>query len=95
MNSTLASLLQLFGQKWSSSVPLFAQTLSFSPLTPAKSTEGAGGGGSSGVGLAGATKELPPDTFASAATKLTQHKKKNPISDCSSLSANGGSEVSV
>lgn len=31
--------MQLFGQKWSSSVPLFAQTLSFSPLTPAKLAE--------------------------------------------------------
>ena len=33
---------QLFGQKWSSSVPLFAQTLSFSPLTPAKPAESCG-----------------------------------------------------
>ncbi|XP_064104854.1 aftiphilin-like isoform X3 [Macrobrachium nipponense] len=33
------AMITLFGQKWSSSVPLFAQTLSFSPLTPAKPTE--------------------------------------------------------
>ncbi|CAL4114279.1 unnamed protein product, partial [Meganyctiphanes norvegica] len=32
----------LFGQKWSSSVPLFAQTLTFSPLTPAKHIESTG-----------------------------------------------------
>ncbi|KAF2357709.1 Aftiphilin clathrin-binding box [Trinorchestia longiramus] len=30
----------LYSQKWSSSVPLFAQSLSFSPLTPAKPTSG-------------------------------------------------------
>ncbi|XP_068208787.1 aftiphilin-like isoform X3 [Palaemon carinicauda] len=34
-----SAMITLFGQKWSSSVPLFAQTLSFSPLTPAKPTE--------------------------------------------------------
>lgn len=80
-------------------MPLFAQTLSFSPLTPAKSTEGTaggggGGGGSGGVGLAGTTKELPPDTFPSTTTKHTQHNNKNSITECSSVSANGGSEVS-
>ncbi|XP_076034439.1 uncharacterized protein LOC143021075 isoform X2 [Oratosquilla oratoria] len=36
------AMMTLFGQKWSSSVPLFARTLSFSPLTPAKPSESAG-----------------------------------------------------
>ncbi|XP_063844158.1 aftiphilin-like isoform X2 [Scylla paramamosain] len=82
----------LFGQKWSSSVPLFAQTLSFSPLTPAKSTEGSGGSG--GVGLAGTTKELSPDTFATTTTKQGQHKK-NSLSDSSTISTDGSSEEQI
>ncbi|XP_045122507.1 aftiphilin-like isoform X3 [Portunus trituberculatus] len=82
----------LFGQKWSSSVPLFAQTLSFSPLTPAKSTEGSGGSG--GVGLAGATKELPADTFPATTPKQGQHKK-NSSSASSTVSTNGSSEEQI
>ncbi|XP_050732453.1 aftiphilin-like isoform X2 [Eriocheir sinensis] len=85
----------LFGQKWSSSVPLFAQTLSFSPLTPAKSTEGGGTGGSAGVALSAATKELPPDTSATATIKHGQHKKKFVHDPSSTHRADKGSEEQI
>lgn len=88
------SFLQLFGQKWSSSVPLFAQTLSFSPLTPAKSNEGRGAEGSGGVGLAGATKELPPETSVAATTKHGDQKKESVHDPSSTCRVDRGSEVS-
>ena len=62
--------LQLFGQKWSSSVPLFAQTLSFSPLTPAKS---AGGGGNDMMG------SLPsPEILIPSSSSLSQVQSADP-----------------
>lgn len=93
MNTVFVSLLQLFGQKWSSSVPLFAQTLSFSPLTPAKSTEGRGAEGSSGVGLAGATKELPSETPAATTIKHGDQKKESVHDSYSTRRVDRGSEV--
>ncbi|XP_069951493.1 aftiphilin isoform X4 [Cherax quadricarinatus] len=62
------ALITLFGQKWSSSVPLFAQTLSFSPLTPAKSTEGSVG---PAVGFSGCTRE---SSSAATTTAVTSPK---------------------
>ncbi|KAK4327814.1 hypothetical protein Pmani_001739 [Petrolisthes manimaculis] len=50
----------LFGQKWSSSVPLFARTLSFSPLTPAKPGESSGG---ATVGPGSKEPTMPPLTL--------------------------------
>nr|XP_045604414.1 aftiphilin-like isoform X2 [Procambarus clarkii] len=63
----------LFGQKWSSSVPLFAQTLSFSPLTPAKSTEGSGG---AAVALSGCSNREPTPTSTTITDVSSQQQLK-------------------
>ncbi|XP_042234036.1 aftiphilin-like isoform X3 [Homarus americanus] len=83
------ALITLFGQKWSSSVPLFAQTLSFSPLTPAKPTEGTGG---PSVGYNGCSREptTPPATASVIPPKL---KEEVPVAV--SAVKDGSSEVST
>ncbi|KAK7063219.1 hypothetical protein SK128_004831 [Halocaridina rubra] len=64
------AMITLFGQKWSSSVPLFAQTLSFSPLTPAKPTE-------SGATLEGGSRGpvTPPVMMPPVSTNLANFSK--------------------
>ncbi|XP_063604712.1 aftiphilin-like isoform X2 [Penaeus indicus] len=66
----------LFGQKWSSSVPLFAQTLSFSPLTPAKSSEGSSAGLPAGISGTRNGPATPPITSLAPAAL-----NKNPLED--------------
>ncbi|XP_037778331.1 aftiphilin-like isoform X4 [Penaeus monodon] len=66
----------LFGQKWSSSVPLFAQTLSFSPLTPAKSSEGSSTGLPAGISGTRNGPATPPVTSHAPAVL-----SKNPLED--------------
>lgn len=70
MRSLLTFFLQLFGQKWSSSVPLFAQTLSFSPLTPAKLAEA--NGGSAAVAFNGREPTTPPASVAVNSLKVKE-----------------------
>ncbi|XP_037778322.1 aftiphilin-like isoform X3 [Penaeus monodon] len=70
------AMITLFGQKWSSSVPLFAQTLSFSPLTPAKSSEGSSTGLPAGISGTRNGPATPPVTSHAPAVL-----SKNPLED--------------
>ncbi|XP_063604713.1 aftiphilin-like isoform X3 [Penaeus indicus] len=70
------AMITLFGQKWSSSVPLFAQTLSFSPLTPAKSSEGSSAGLPAGISGTRNGPATPPITSLAPAAL-----NKNPLED--------------
>lgn len=70
------AMITLFGQKWSSSVPLFAQTLSFSPLTPAKSSEGSSTGLPVGISGTRSGPTTPPITSLAPAAL-----NKNPLED--------------
>uniref|UniRef100_A0A6A7G546 Aftiphilin-like n=1 Tax=Hirondellea gigas TaxID=1518452 RepID=A0A6A7G546_9CRUS len=59
----------LYSQKWSSSVPLFAQSLSFSPLTPAKSNRSSSHGHHSLAATSSiqSSSNLPSNTGSSIA----------------------------
>ncbi|XP_042887804.1 aftiphilin-like isoform X2 [Penaeus japonicus] len=74
----------LFGQKWSSSVPLFARTLSFSPLTPAKSSEGGSSGLPVGISSARSGPTTPPITSLAPAASNKHPLEDSPPSEIAS-----------
>ncbi|XP_047468338.1 aftiphilin-like isoform X3 [Penaeus chinensis] len=88
------AMITLFGQKWSSSVPLFAQTLSFSPLTPAKSSEGSSTGLPAGItGTRNGPTTPPITSLAPAALNKHPLEDSPPVEIANSKDGNAEEQI--